>query len=106
MTYNDGDYVMVIDPTPYLDECNHTDGLYFNNLKMGVFIGRTFIVSKIFSKSRYKLKYIDESDCIEKDYDVVQRWTWTGEWLAPAEEFSSGEIDCDNLSDIMSMIEG
>ena len=101
-----GDLVMVIDPTPYLDENSHTDGLYFNNLKMSAFIGRTFIVSNRLSKSRYKLKYIDESDCIEKDYDVVQRWTWTDEWLVPAEEFSAGEIDCDDLSDIMSIIEG
>ena len=103
MTYNPGDYVAVVDPTPYLDEGSYTDGLYFND-RMRVFIGRTFRIVKMDYDLTYKLGYIDTSDNLEKADDVISRWSWNKKWLVPADEFVSGDIDCDNLQDIMYMI--
>ena len=103
MTYNPGDYVAVVDPTPYLDEGSYTDGLYFND-RMRVFIGRTFRIVKMAYDSTYKLEYIDTSDNLEKADDVVSRWSWNKKWLVPADEFVLDEIDCSDLPDIMSMI--
>lgn len=103
--YNPGDYVMVIDPTPYLDDSDFTNGLYFND-RMRVFIGRIFRVSKIQSDITYKLEYIDEHDCLEGSNDVITRWSWNEKWLAPWLEFDLDELECSELSDIMYMIEG
>lgn len=107
-----GDFVMVNDPTPYLDNSEFTDGLYFND-RMHVFIGRIFKVSKIerqviFHKHdiTYKLEYIDKHDCLEGSNDVITRWYWNEKWLMPADEFAPDEIDCNDLPDIMYMIEG
>lgn len=98
-----GDFVVVNDPTPYLDDGEFTDGLYFND-RMSVFIGRMFRVIRENHDGTYKLAYIDESDRLEDTYDVVTRWSWNEKWLAPTDEYVSGDIDCDNLPDIMSMI--
>lgn len=106
MTYNGGDIVVVVDPKPFLDDGNHTDGLYFNDTRMSVFIGRMFRVIREDYDGTYKLAYIDESDRLEDTYDVVTRWSWNEKWLMPADEFSSDEIDCSDLPDIMSMIRG
>lgn len=103
MTYNPGDYVVVEDPTPYLDDDSHTDGLYFND-RMRVFIGRTFRIVKMDSDSTYKLGYIDTSDNLEKEEDVISRWSWNKKWLVPTDEYVSDDINCDNLQDITFMI--
>lgn len=103
--YNPGDYVMVIDPTPYLDDGDFTNGLYFND-RMRVFIGRIFRVSKIQSDITYKLEYIDKQDCLEGSNDVITRWSWNEKWLALESEFNLDELECNELSDIMYMIEG
>lgn len=105
MTYKIGDFVVVNDPTPYLDDSNFTDGLYFND-RMRVFIGRIFRVSKIQSDLTFKLEYIDKHDCLEGSNYVITRWSWNEKWLMPADEFSPDEIDCCDLPDIMSMIRG
>ena len=103
MKFKVGDFVVVNDPTPYLDDGDFTDGLYFND-KMRVFIGRIFRVSKIEDGITYELEYIDEHDCLEESDDVITRWFWNEKWLMPADEFSPDEIDCCDLPDIMSMI--
>lgn len=103
MKFKVGDFVVVNNPTPYLDDDSHTDGLYFND-RMRVFIGRTFRIVKMDSDSTYKLGYIDTSDNLEKADDVISRWSWNKKWLVPADEFVLDEIDCSNLPDIMSMI--
>lgn len=107
MKYNPGDMVAVVDPTPYLDDQDCTDGLYFND-RMRVFIGRTFAVSRISSStgSTYRLEYINELDCNETGDDVVSRWVWKEKWLVATEEFSSNEIDISNLLDVMYFIGG
>lgn len=101
--YNPGDYVMVIDPTPYLDDGDSTNGLYFND-RMRVFIGRIFRVSKIQSDITYKLEYIDKHDCLEGSNNVITRWSWNEKWLAPTDMCVLDDIDYDNLQDIMLMI--
>ena len=106
MTYNEGDIVVVVDPKPFLDNRGYTDGLYFNNTRMRVFIGRTFIISRRRNKNTYKLRYIDEYDCLETESNRIEEWIWNEKWLMPADEFSSDEIDCCDLLDIMSMIRG
>ena len=73
MKFKVGDFVVVNDPTPYLDDGDFTDGLYFND-KMRVFIGRIFRVSKIEDGITYELEYIDEHDCLEESDDVITRW--------------------------------
>lgn len=103
--FNVGDFVMVNDPTPYLDDDNFTNGLYFND-RMRVFVGRIFRVSKIQSDITYKLEYIDKHDCLEGSNDVITRWSWNEKWLAPESEFDLNELECSELSDIMYMIEG
>lgn len=105
-TYNIGDIVSVIDPTPFLDNNYETDGLYFNNKKMSVFIGRRFIISLNFSRDVYVLRYIDECDCLETKNNRIEEWLWNKKWLMPADEFTPDEIDCSDLPDIMSMIRG
>lgn len=107
MKYNPGDIVVVVDPTPYLNDRNCTGGLYFND-RMRVFIGRTFAVSRIASStsSTYRLEYINELDCEETGDDVVSRWIWKEKWLMAAEGFNPNEIDVSNLLDIMSFIGG
>jgi len=105
MKFKVGDFVVVKDPTPYLDDGEFTDGLYFND-RMSVFIGRMFRVIKEDYDGTYKLAYIDESDRLEDTYDVVTRWVWNKKWLMPADEFTLDEIDCCDLPDIMSMIRG
>ncbi len=106
MTYNEGDIVVVVDPKPFLDDGNHTDGLYFNNTRMSVFIGREFIISKRRNKNTYRLRYIDEHDCIEIEDYRIEEWIWNEKWLMPADEFAQDEIDCSDLPDIVSMIRG
>lgn len=107
MKYNPGDTVVVVDPTPYLNDRNCTNGLYFND-RMRVFIGRTFVVSRIASStsSTYRLEYINELDREETDDDVVSRWIWKEVWLMAAEGSDPNEIDISNLPDIMSFIGG
>lgn len=101
--FNVGDFVVVNDPTPYLDDGDFTNGLYFND-RMRVFIGRIFRVSKIQSDITYKLEYIDKHDCLEGSNDVITRWSWNEKWLAPADECVSDDIDYDSLQDIMLMM--
>lgn len=103
MRFKIGDFVVVNDPTPYLDDGVFTDGLYFND-RMRVFIGRIFRVSKIQGDNTYKLEYIDKHDCLEGLNDVIPRWSWNEKWLAPADERVSSDIDYDNLQDITFMI--
>lgn len=119
MKFKVGDFVMVNDPTPYLDDCDFTNGLYFND-RMRVFIGRIFRVSEIQRQVifyeldhlnvphdiTYKLEYIDKHDCLEGRNDVITRWSWNEKWLMLADEFAPDEIDCSDLPDIMSMIRG
>jgi hypothetical protein len=105
MRFKIGDFVVVNDPTPYLDDGVFTDDLYFND-RMRVFIGRIFIVSKIQGDNTYKLKYIDKHECLEGRNDVITRWSWNEKWLMLADEFAPDEIDCSDLPDIMSMIRG
>lgn len=103
MKFKVGDFVVVNDPTPYLDESDSTNGLYFND-RMRVFIGRIFKVSKVQNDNTYKLKYIDKHDCLEGSNDVITRWSWNEKWLALTDEYVLDDIDYDNLQDIMFMI--
>ena len=106
MKFKVGDFVVVNDPTPYLDDDDFTNGLYFND-RMRVFIGRMFRVTKEDADGTYRLAYIDKSDSLEDTYDdVVTRWSWNKKWLMQADEFTSDEIDCCDLPDIMSMLRG
>lgn len=106
MTYNEGDIVVVVDPKPFLDDRGYTDGLYFNDTKMSVFIGREFIISQRWNRNRYKLRYIDEYDCQETESGRIEEWIWNEKWLVPASEYDLDELECSELSDIMYMIEG
>lgn len=103
MKFKIGDFVVVNDPTPYLDDGDFTNGLYFND-RMRVFIGRIFRVSKIQNDITYKLEYIDKHDCLEGSNDVITRWSWNEKWLAPTDGCVLDDIDYDNLQDIMLMI--
>lgn len=106
MTYNEGDIVIVVDPKPFLDNMNYTDGLYFNNTRMRVFIGRKFIVSRRLDKNKYKLRYINKYNCMETGSHRIEEWVWNEKWLMPASEHDLDELECSELSDIMYMIEG
>jgi hypothetical protein len=104
MTFNEGDVVVVVDPKPFLDNRGYTDGLYFNNTRMSVFIGRTFIISRRRGKNTYRLRYIDECDCLETESKSsrIEEWIWNEKWLKPALD----ELECSGLPDIMYMLEG
>jgi hypothetical protein len=106
MTYNEGDVVVVVDPKPFLDNRNYTDGLYFNDTRMSVFIGRKFIISRRRNKNTYRLRYIDEHDCLETKSCRIEEWIWNENWLMPASEFDFNELECCELFDVMYMVEG
>jgi len=106
MTYNKGDIVVVVDPNPFLDDRNYTDGLYFNNTEMSVFIGRKFIISSRRNKDTYILRYADKHDCLEAEGHKIEEWIWNEKWLMSASEFDFDELECCELFDVTYMVEG
>lgn len=95
--FNIGEIVRVIEPE--LDECDETNGLYFDEEMRG-FIGYEFRIDyqSTYREDRWYLTSIDRNDSIKINGYYVSDWVWHESWLEKVEMY-------DELDDEPELIE-
>lgn len=86
-----GEIVRVIEPE--LDECDETNGLYFDEEMRG-FIGHEFRIEgrSAYKPDRYYITDIDKNNPIKVMNWYANDWVWHESWLQKIEVYD--ELDC------------